>query len=92
MTSASAASSSTYQGCNTLLIEAEVKQAGAKADTKQQLMIKKQKLNSLVLYLLISFSVLVQWNLRIKDTWGAELLSSFQRLSFGGRFEPICNL
>jgi len=42
-----------------LLIEAEVKQAGAKADAKQQLMIKEQKLNSLVLYLLISFSVLV---------------------------------
>ena len=34
----------------------------------------------------------VQWNLRIKDTLGAEVLSSFQRLSFGGRFEPICNL
>jgi len=34
----------------------------------------------------------VQWNLRIKDTLGAELLSSFRRLSFGGRFEPICNL
>ena len=59
MTSASAASSSTYQWCNTLLIETEVKQAGAKAEAKQQLMIKEQKLNSLVLYLLISFSVLV---------------------------------
>ena len=35
---------------------------------------------------------LLQWNLRIKDTLGAELLSSFQRLSFGGRFKPICNL
>jgi len=34
----------------------------------------------------------VQWNLQIKDTLGAELLSSFRRLSFGGRFEPICNL
>ena len=34
----------------------------------------------------------LQWNLRIKDTLGAELLSSFRRLSFGGRFEPICNL
>jgi len=27
-----------------------------------------------------------------KDTLGAELLSSFRRLSLGGRFEPICNL
>jgi len=34
----------------------------------------------------------IQWNLWIKDTLGAELLSSFWRLSFGGRFEPICNL
>jgi len=34
----------------------------------------------------------IQWNLRIKDTLGAELLSSFRRLSFGGRFEPIYNL
>ena len=34
----------------------------------------------------------VQWNLQIKDTLGAELLSSFWRLSFGGRFKPICNL
>ena len=34
----------------------------------------------------------VQWNLRIKDTLGAEVLSSFRRLSFGVRFEPICNL
>ena len=34
----------------------------------------------------------VQWNLWIKDTLGAELLSSFRRLSFGGRFEPTCNL
>ena len=34
----------------------------------------------------------IQWNLQIKDTLGAQLLSSFQRLSFGGRFEPICNL
>ena len=25
-----------------------------------------------------------------KDTLGAELLSSFRRLSFGGRFKPIC--
>ena len=37
-------------------------------------------------------AVMIQWNLRIKDTLGAELLSSFQRLSFGGRSEPICNL
>ncbi len=29
----------------------------------------------------------VQWNLRIKDTLGAELLSSFRRLSSGGRFK-----
>ena len=36
--------------------------------------------------------IVVQWNLRIKDTLGAELLSSFRRLSFDGRFEPICNL
>ena len=59
MTSASAASSSTYQWCSTHLVEAEIKQVGAKADAKQQLMIKEQKLNSLALYLLISFSVLV---------------------------------
>ena len=43
-----------------------------------------------------SFSLMVdkaiQWNLRTKDTLGAELLSSFRRLSFGGRIEPICNL
>ncbi len=30
-----------------------------------------------------------QWNLRIKDSLGAELLSSFQRLSSGGRFIQI---
>ena len=42
--------------------------------------------------LLTYTSICVQWNLRIKDTLGAELLSSFRRLSFGGRFEPICNL
>ena len=34
----------------------------------------------------------VQWNLRIKDTLGAEVLSSFWRLSSGGRFEPIGHL
>ena len=34
----------------------------------------------------------VQWNLRIKDTLGAEVLSSFRRLSSGGRFEPIGHL
>ena len=34
----------------------------------------------------------VQWNIRIKDTLGTELLSSFRRLSFGGRFDPTCNL
>jgi len=34
----------------------------------------------------------IQWNLRIKNTLGAELLSSFRRLSFGGRIEPLCNL
>jgi len=34
----------------------------------------------------------IQWNLRIKDTLGADLLSSSRRLSFGGRFKPICNL
>ena len=33
----------------------------------------------------------LQWNLRIKDTLGAELLSSFRRLSSGGRFKSICN-
>jgi len=32
----------------------------------------------------------IQWNLRIRDSLGAELLSSFWRLSFGGRFESIC--
>ena len=31
----------------------------------------------------------IQWNLRIKDTLGAELLSSFRRLSSGGRFIQI---
>ncbi len=30
-----------------------------------------------------------KWNLRIKDTLGAELLSSFRRLSSGGRFIQI---
>ena len=35
---------------------------------------------------------LIQWNLRIKDTLGAEVLSSFRRLSSGGRFEPIGHL
>ena len=34
----------------------------------------------------------IQWNLRIKDTLGAEVLSSFRRLSSGGRFEPIGHL
>ena len=34
----------------------------------------------------------LQWNLRIKDTLGAEVLSSFRRLSSGGRFEPIGHL
>ena len=34
-------------------------------------------------------SLQVQWNLRIKDTLGAEVLSSFRRLSSGGRFKPI---
>jgi len=37
----------------------ETKQVGVKAEAKQKLMIKGQMLNSLVLYLLISFSVLV---------------------------------
>jgi len=37
-------------------------------------------------------SVALQWNLRIKDTLGAEVLSSFRRLSSGGRFEPIGHL
>ncbi len=31
----------------------------------------------------------IQWSLRIKDTLGAELLSSFRRLSSGGRFIQI---
>ncbi len=33
--------------------------------------------------------IYIQWNLRIKDTLGAELLSSFRRLSSGGRFIQI---
>ena len=33
----------------------------------------------------------IQWNLRIKDTLGAGLLSFIQRLSSGGRFDSICN-
>ena len=37
-------------------------------------------------------SLVLQWNLRIKDTLGAEVLSSFWRLSSGGRFEPIGHL
>ena len=32
----------------------------------------------------------VQWNLRIKDTLGAELFSFIRRLSSGGRFESVC--
>jgi len=35
---------------------------------------------------------ILQWKLQIKNTLGADLFSSFPRLSFGGRFEPICNL
>jgi len=40
----------------------------------------------------VCFTMILQWNLQIKDTLGAKLLSSFQRLSFRDRFEPICNL
>ena len=40
----------------------------------------------------VFYSYQVQWNLRIKDTLGAEVLSSFRRLSSGGRFEPIGHL
>ena len=36
-----------------------------------------------------SYIPVIQWNLQ---TLGAELLSSLWKLSFGGRFEPICNL
>ncbi len=32
----------------------------------------------------------LQWNLRIKDTLGARLLSFIRRLSSGGRFDSIC--
>ena len=39
--------------------KAETKQVGVKAKAKQKLVIKGQKLNSLVLYQLINFSVLV---------------------------------
>ena len=36
-----------------------------------------------------SFKSLLQWNLRIKDTLGARLLSFIRRLSSGGRFDSI---
>ena len=41
----------------------------------------------LTCHLKLTVLVTVQWNLRIKDTLGAELLSSFWRLSFGGKSE-----
>jgi len=47
------------------------------------------KWHSLIMLLCLTS---LQWNLRIKDTLGAELLSFFRRLSSGGRFKPICIL
>ncbi len=37
----------------------------------------------------MNIRVYMQWNLRIKDTLRAELLSYFRRLSSGGRFIQI---
>ena len=37
------------------------------------------------------FDFSMQWNIWIKDTLGAGLLSFIQRLSSGGRFDSICN-
>jgi len=51
-----------------------------------------ENINMAIPYSLLVCKNRIQWNLRIKDTFGAELLSSIRRLSFGGRFEPICNL